>query len=129
MTTILGHCHFVPLSRGQILVGETSGARGRGWEGQAGRRCEVCWIYLDFRGRLTERSCRKRGDGWFVAMNKWQDLTDMEVSKGLLYGHLYSTNLMVNQPPWTCSRSFAGKFIQRVFRPSVFKPYYDPVSS
>lgn len=41
-----------------------------------------------FGGRLTERSCRKRGDGWFVAMNKWQDLTDMEVSKGLLYGHL-----------------------------------------
>lgn len=27
-------------------------------------------------------SCRRRGDKWFVAMNKWQDLTDMEVSKG-----------------------------------------------
>ena len=28
-------------------------------------------------------SCRRRGDKWFVAMNKWQDITDMEVSKGM----------------------------------------------
>lgn len=27
-------------------------------------------------------SCRRRGEKWFVAMNKWQDITDMEVSKG-----------------------------------------------
>jgi phosphoribosylformimino-5-aminoimidazole carboxamide ribotide isomerase len=27
-------------------------------------------------------SCRKRGDKWIVAMNKWQDLTDMEVNQG-----------------------------------------------
>lgn len=27
-------------------------------------------------------SCRRRGDKWLVAMNKWQDITDMEVSKG-----------------------------------------------
>lgn len=27
-------------------------------------------------------SCRCRGEKWFVAMNKWQDITDMEVSKG-----------------------------------------------
>jgi len=26
-------------------------------------------------------SCRKRGDAWIVAMNKWQDLTDMEVNQ------------------------------------------------
>jgi len=31
---------------------------------------------------LFFRSCRKRGDKWFVAMNKWQDITDMEVSRG-----------------------------------------------
>jgi phosphoribosylformimino-5-aminoimidazole carboxamide ribotide isomerase len=31
--------------------------------------------------RIT--SCRRRGDKWLVAMNKWQDITDMEVSKGL----------------------------------------------
>jgi len=30
---------------------------------------------------VVDVSCRKRGDGWFVAMNKWQDITDMEVSK------------------------------------------------
>lgn len=27
-------------------------------------------------------SCRKRGEKWIVAMNKWQDMTDMEVNKG-----------------------------------------------
>ncbi|KAJ7890803.1 Phosphoribosylformimino-5-aminoimidazole carboxamide ribotide isomerase [Mycena leptocephala] len=33
---------------------------------------------------VVDVSCRKRGDGWFVAMNKWQDVTDMEVSKASL---------------------------------------------
>ena len=27
-------------------------------------------------------SCRRRNNKWIVAMNKWQDLTDMEVNKG-----------------------------------------------
>lgn len=27
-------------------------------------------------------SCRRRDDKWIVAMNKWQDLTDMDVNKG-----------------------------------------------
>jgi hypothetical protein len=27
-------------------------------------------------------SCRRRGDKWLVAMNKWQHITDMEVCKG-----------------------------------------------
>jgi len=26
-------------------------------------------------------SCRRRADRWLVAMNKWQDITDLEVSK------------------------------------------------
>ncbi|KAF7332208.1 alcohol dehydrogenase [Mycena kentingensis (nom. inval.)] len=30
---------------------------------------------------VVDVSCRRRGDGWIVAMNKWQDLTDMQVSK------------------------------------------------
>ncbi|KAJ6539344.1 Phosphoribosylformimino-5-aminoimidazole carboxamide ribotide isomerase [Mycena capillaripes] len=30
---------------------------------------------------VVDVSCRKRGEGWFVAMNKWQDITDMEVSQ------------------------------------------------
>ncbi|KAJ7129674.1 Phosphoribosylformimino-5-aminoimidazole carboxamide ribotide isomerase [Mycena epipterygia] len=30
---------------------------------------------------VVDVSCRKRGDRWFVAMNKWQDMTDMEVSQ------------------------------------------------
>ncbi|KXN86270.1 1-(5-phosphoribosyl)-5-[(5- phosphoribosylamino)methylideneamino] imidazole-4-carboxamide isomerase [Leucoagaricus sp. SymC.cos] len=30
---------------------------------------------------VVDVSCRKRGTKWMVAMNKWQDITDMEVSK------------------------------------------------
>ncbi|CAA7259760.1 unnamed protein product [Cyclocybe aegerita] len=30
---------------------------------------------------VVDVSCRRRGDRWQVAMNKWQDITDMEVSK------------------------------------------------
>ncbi|KAJ9097713.1 hypothetical protein QFC21_004751 [Naganishia friedmannii] len=32
---------------------------------------------------VVDVSCRKRGDKWIVAMNKWQDLTDMEVNHDL----------------------------------------------
>lgn len=32
---------------------------------------------------VIDLSCRRRGeDRWFVAMNKWQTITDMEVNKG-----------------------------------------------
>ncbi|KIM29427.1 hypothetical protein M408DRAFT_113199 [Serendipita vermifera MAFF 305830] len=30
---------------------------------------------------VVDVSCRKRGDKWIVAMNKWQDMTDMEVNE------------------------------------------------
>ncbi|CED83465.1 phosphoribosylformimino-5-aminoimidazole carboxamide ribotide isomerase [Phaffia rhodozyma] len=30
---------------------------------------------------VVDVSCRKRGDRWVVAMNKWQDLTDLDVTK------------------------------------------------
>ncbi|KAF8204973.1 N--5 [Pholiota molesta] len=30
---------------------------------------------------VVDVSCRRRDDKWLVAMNKWQDITDMEVSK------------------------------------------------
>ncbi|KAG8706445.1 Enzyme that catalyzes the fourth step in the histidine pathway [Ceratobasidium sp. 395] len=33
---------------------------------------------------VVDVSCRKRGDKWIVAMNKWQDITDMEVNKASL---------------------------------------------
>ena len=29
---------------------------------------------------VVDVSCRKRGDRWIVAMNRWQDLTDLEVN-------------------------------------------------
>lgn len=32
---------------------------------------------------VIDLSCRRRGDDrWFVAMNKWQTITDMEVTEG-----------------------------------------------
>ena len=31
---------------------------------------------------VIDLSCRKRGDKWIVAMNRWQMLTDMEVNQG-----------------------------------------------
>ena len=30
---------------------------------------------------VIDLSCRRQGAKWFVAMNKWQTLTDMEVDK------------------------------------------------
>jgi len=33
---------------------------------------------------VVDVSCRRRGEKWFVAMNKWQDMTDMEVSRETL---------------------------------------------
>nr|BBI93157.1 actin [Moesziomyces antarcticus] len=33
---------------------------------------------------VVDVSCRKRGDRWVVAMNRWQDMTDMEVNKASL---------------------------------------------
>ena len=31
---------------------------------------------------VIDLSCRRQGDTWVVAMNKWQTLTDMEVTRG-----------------------------------------------
>ncbi|EAU84783.2 N-(5'-phospho-D-ribosylformimino)-5 [Coprinopsis cinerea okayama7 len=33
---------------------------------------------------VVDVSCRRRGEKWLVAMNKWQDITDMEVCKETL---------------------------------------------
>ncbi|KAH7887742.1 hypothetical protein F5I97DRAFT_1951900 [Phlebopus sp. FC_14] len=33
---------------------------------------------------VVDVSCRRRGNNWWVAMNKWQVITDMEVCKGSL---------------------------------------------
>lgn len=38
---------------------------------------------------VIDLSCRRSGDQkWFVAMNKWQTITDMEVNSGMTYGSL-----------------------------------------
>ena len=31
---------------------------------------------------VIDLSCRRQGAKWFVAMNKWQTLTDMELNEG-----------------------------------------------
>ena len=31
---------------------------------------------------VIDLSCRKQGERWFVAMNKWQTVTNMEVNEG-----------------------------------------------
>lgn len=31
---------------------------------------------------VIDLSCRRRGSTWYVAMNKWQTITDMEINKG-----------------------------------------------
>lgn len=31
---------------------------------------------------VLDLSCRKKGNTWFVAMNRWQTLTEMEISQG-----------------------------------------------
>ncbi|TFY78510.1 hypothetical protein EWM64_g5501 [Hericium alpestre] len=33
---------------------------------------------------VVDVSCRRRGDKWFVAMNKWQDITELEICKDTL---------------------------------------------
>lgn len=31
---------------------------------------------------VLDLSCRKRGNTWFVAMDKWQTVTNMEITQG-----------------------------------------------
>ena len=31
---------------------------------------------------VVDLSCRKKGDKWFVATNKWQTITDFELNQG-----------------------------------------------
>jgi phosphoribosylformimino-5-aminoimidazole carboxamide ribotide isomerase len=39
-------------------------------------------INCDKEKLVIDLSCRKKGDTWFVAMDKWQTITDMEVNEG-----------------------------------------------
>jgi len=38
---------------------------------------------------VIDLSCRRVGERWFVAMNKWQTLTDFELDQGMCF---YPTN-------------------------------------
>ena len=80
-----GHRHFVPLPWRQILVGTLEEVIFYCREGETSRGCEASisqiWLTCVLL-RIRHSSCRRRGDKWLVAMNKWQDITDMEVSEG-----------------------------------------------
>lgn len=32
---------------------------------------------------VIDLSCRRKGDRWFVATNKWQTITDFELNQGM----------------------------------------------
>ena len=35
---------------------------------------------------VLDLSCRRKGDTWFVAMNRWQTITEMEINQGKRIG-------------------------------------------
>ena len=41
---------------------------------------------------VIDLSCRRQGEKWVVAMNKWQTLTDMEVNAGEMYYSLFCSS-------------------------------------
>lgn len=63
---------------------------------------------------VVDVSCRRKGDQWVVAMNRWQDLTDMQVNKGEWTNSRsqISSRLTCNffpQRASTCWRAIAGE--------------------
>lgn len=46
---------------------------------------------------VIDLSCRRKDDTWFVAMNKWQTITDMEVNEGLCFLD-YSLEALLSLP-------------------------------
>jgi hypothetical protein len=49
---------------------------------------------------IVDISCRRRGDGWVVAMNGWKTLTDMWVTQGM------SPSLPILSLPSSLSQSY-----------------------
>jgi hypothetical protein len=117
----LGHRDFGTLPKSEFLLGATSGILGNCGQRQTGCRREVRLV-----GALDgERawipflpSCRKRGDKWIVAMNKWQDLTDMEVNQG----ESFLTGFLSNVTEGCCARIYlaAGEILQVGCLPQSF---------
>ncbi|KAF7301673.1 1-(5-phosphoribosyl)-5-[(5-phosphoribosylamino)methylideneamino] imidazole-4-carboxamide isomerase [Mycena indigotica] len=71
------------------------------------------------KGRLVvDVSCRRREEDWIVAMNKWQDLTDMIVSKGLLQIFWFAHCSSTLQKIWTPWLNIAGSRFQFALHPS-----------
>jgi phosphoribosylformimino-5-aminoimidazole carboxamide ribotide isomerase len=43
---------------------------------------------------VIDLSCRRKANTWFVAMNKWQTMTDFEVNAGMQHFNLLNTNML-----------------------------------
>ncbi|KAG5455390.1 MAG: 1--5-imidazole-4-carboxamide isomerase [Olpidium bornovanus] len=108
--------HYADLYRRNGLTGGHLIKLGGGND-EAARSALACWrgafvivtswlfpakeFSLDRLRRLSEEvgreklvvdvSCRKRDGRWFVAIDKWQTITDMEVNGGMLSAHIMST--------------------------------------
>lgn len=39
---------------------------------------------------VIDLSCRRKDDRWFVATNKWQTITDFELTQGKFFWHHFS---------------------------------------
>lgn len=80
----VGHRNVLSLSEWPFLFGQFKNYMLSGWKGKTRRWYQV-WDttrrYHIHRSDLVY-SCRRRENKWLVAMNKWQQITNMEVCKG-----------------------------------------------
>lgn len=71
---------------------------------------------------VIDLSCRRRGKTWFVAMNKWQTITEMEITQGeTLDRRAVPEELLISQSPYRRLNRIAPSFwsmplITKVFR-------------
>ncbi|KAJ9629224.1 Enzyme that catalyzes the fourth step in the histidine pathway [Knufia peltigerae] len=49
---------------------------------------------------VIDLSCRRKGDTWFVAMDKWQTITEMEITKGIVF---------LRQAPILCETNYTNE--------------------
>jgi hypothetical protein len=59
---------------------------------------------------VIDLSCRRKDDTWFVAMNKWQTITDMEVNEGLYFQSCYGSLANTYQRPSNLSSLIVPNF-------------------
>lgn len=45
-------------------------------------QCVLAALGNDTRKLVVDLSCRRKGEKWFVATNKWQTITEFELNQG-----------------------------------------------